>query len=81
MATGNNQVTQLPEQRMPSLDRRHAVSITELAHELALPLENVAARYEAVLRELMVYARIADYLPILAAKRVRASYKSESRMH
>jgi ABC-type hemin transport system ATPase subunit len=66
---------------MPSLDRRHAVSITELAHELALPLENVAARYEAVLRELMVYARIADYLPILAAKRVRASYKSETRMH
>jgi ABC-type hemin transport system ATPase subunit len=81
MATGNNQVPQLPEQRMPSLDRRHAVSITELAHELALPLENVAARYEAVLRELMVYARIADYLPILAAKRVRASYKSETRMH
>jgi hypothetical protein len=79
MATGHNQTAHLPDQR--SFDRRHAVSIQELAQELALPLEKVAARYEAVLRELMVDARIADYLPILAAKRVRAHYKSETGAH
>jgi hypothetical protein len=78
MATGQKHIAQLPEHRIPSADRRHALSITQLAQELALPLENVAARYEAVLRELLVDARIADYLPILAAKRVRASYKRET---
>jgi ABC-type hemin transport system ATPase subunit len=78
MATGQKHIGHLPDHRMPAADRRHALSITQLAQELALPLENVAARYEAVLHELMVEARIADYLPILAAKRVRAHYKRET---
>jgi hypothetical protein len=78
MATGNTQTAHLPDQSIPPADRRHALSISALAQELALPLEHVAARYEAVLRELMADARIADYLPILVAKRVRARFKSEA---
>jgi hypothetical protein len=78
MATVHNHIAHVPDHRTPAADRRHAMSITQLAQELALPLENVAARYEAVLRELLVDARIADYLPILAAKRVRAYYKRET---
>jgi hypothetical protein len=78
MATGQNYITHLPDHRTPAAERRHALSITQLAQELALPLENVAALYEAVLRELLVDARIGDYLPILAAKRVRAHYKREA---
>jgi hypothetical protein len=81
MATVHDHIAQRFGQRAPATERQHALSIKELAQELALPLENVAARYEAALRELMADARIADYLPILAAKRVRARYKSEMGAH
>jgi hypothetical protein len=81
MATVHDHIAQQPGQQAGAAERRHALSIKELAQELALPLENVAALYNAALRELMVDARIIDYLPILAAKRVRAACKSGMGAH
>lgn len=63
------------DQDAPPLNRRHSESIEAIAQELELPVDDVAPRYEAVLRELMAEAQIGDYLPILVAKRVRAQYR------
>jgi hypothetical protein len=60
-----------PPDRHPLHDPRHRGAIHELAQELALPLETVATRYEALLREMLTRARVVDFLPVLVAKQLR----------
>jgi hypothetical protein len=62
----------LPD-RDPLQDPRHRGAIESLAQELALPLEMVATRYEALLREMLRDARVVDFLPVLVAKQLRKS--------
>jgi hypothetical protein len=59
--------------RDPLHDPRHRGAIESLAQELALPLETVAARYEALLHEMLMGAQVVDYLPVLVAKQLRKS--------
>ena len=56
--------------------QRHQHAIQAIAADLQLPIEEVAARYEAILMKLSVKAKVKDYLPVLIAKQIRRHYKS-----
>ena len=54
--------------------RRHLASIRALCDDLGRPFDEVAGVYQCELRHLLEKATVADYLPVLAAKRVRQLY-------
>jgi hypothetical protein len=60
----------------PLHDLRHRGAIESLSQELGMPFETVAARYEALLRELLTHARVVDFLPVIVAKHLRKILKS-----
>jgi hypothetical protein len=46
-------------------------TITALAKEMDRPLEEVSRIYASILASLKTNARVQDYLPVLASKKVR----------
>lgn len=54
---------------------RHAASIGELAGLVGRPVDEVAAHYYGELQRLTDGPAVTDYLPVLAAKRVREMYR------
>jgi hypothetical protein len=57
-------------------DKRYNASITSIARELAVPLEDVVARYKAMLATLAPRATVSDYIAILVEKKVKALYRT-----
>ncbi|MBI3802983.1 MAG: DUF3562 domain-containing protein [Nitrospirae bacterium] len=50
---------------------RHFSAKQRLARELRIPLEEIGALYERILKELRKQARIKEFLSILVSRRVR----------
>jgi hypothetical protein len=57
-------------------DKRYNSSIQSIARELAVPIDDVVARYKATLATLLPNATVNDYIAILAEKKVKAVYRS-----
>lgn len=57
-------------------DKRYNSSIESIARELAVPVEDVVARYLAALATLAPKATVNDYIAILAEKKVKALYRT-----
>ena len=57
-------------------DKRYNSSIQSIARELAVPIDDVVARYKATLATLLPRATVNDYIAILAEKKVKAVYRS-----
>ena len=57
-------------------DKRYNSSIQSIARELAVPIDDVVARYKATLATLLPHATVNDYIAILAEKKVKAVYRS-----
>lgn len=53
------------------LEPDHLQSVKALAEEIDLPVEEVSQMYASTLESLKTSARIQDYLPVLASKKVR----------
>jgi hypothetical protein len=53
------------------LESGHLESIKALAEQIDLPVEEVSQIYASTLESLKTTARIQDYLPVLASKKVR----------
>ena len=53
-------------------DKRFNSSIQSIARELAVPIDDVVARYQATLATLLPGAKVNDYIAILAEKKVKA---------
>ena len=60
-------------------DKRYNASIESLARELALPIDDVVARYKATLATMLPGATVNDYVAILTEKKVKAVYRASSR--
>jgi len=54
---------------------RHDAAICAIAGDFQRPVAEVRALYQDELANLLAGAAIADFLPILAEKHVRASYR------
>jgi hypothetical protein len=61
-------------------DKRFNSSIESIARELAVPIDDVVARYQATLDTLLPQATVNDYVAILAEKKVKAVYRAGYRM-
>lgn len=57
-------------------DKRYNASITSLSRELAVPIDDVAARYQSVLATMAPGATVSDYIAILVEKKVKAMYRA-----
>jgi hypothetical protein len=53
------------------LEPNHHESIKALAEEINVPVEDVSKIYTSTLATLKTSARIQDYMPVLASKKVR----------
>lgn len=53
----------------------HAAAVRAIAEEFKRPPDEVAALYRAALADLAPQAAVAQFLPVLAGKRVRALYR------
>lgn len=51
--------------------RRHHGSMQAIAEEMQRPLDEIAALYEEILRQMKARAQIPDYLPVLVTKKVK----------
>ena len=60
-------------------DKRYNSSIQSIARELAVPIDDVVARYKATLATLLPNATVNDYIAILAEKKVKAVFRSSYR--
>lgn len=60
-------------------DKRYNASIASIARELAVPVEDVVARYKAMLATLAPRATVSDYIAILVEKKVKALYRTAYR--
>jgi hypothetical protein len=58
--------------------KRHQITIQAIATDLQLPVEEIAAHYEAILVTLSATAKVKDYLPVLIAKKIRRQYMNKS---
>lgn len=63
-----------PPMDMPAF-RRHVASVRALCDEVGRPFDEVADVYQCELLRLLAHASVADYLPVLVAKRVRQLYQ------
>ena len=70
---------QAGEYGWPSMDmaalRRHMASVRSLCDEVGRPFDEVAEVYQCELFSVLAQASVADYLPVLVAKRVRLLYQ------
>lgn len=57
-------------------DKRYNASIAAIARELAVPVDDVVARYKATLATLAPRATVSDYIAILVEKKVKALYRT-----
>lgn len=57
-------------------DKRYNASIESIARELAVPVDDVVARYKATLATLAPRATVSDYIAILVEKKVKALYRT-----
>lgn len=57
-------------------DKRYCSSIESIARELAVPIDDVAARYQSTLATLAPRATVTDYIAILVEKKVKALYRT-----
>lgn len=57
-------------------DKRYSSSIESIARELAVPIDDVVARYKATLATLAPKATVNDYIAILVEKKVKALYRA-----
>lgn len=55
-------------------DKRYNSAIESIARDLAVPIDDVVARYRATLATLLPRATVNDYIAILAEKKVKAVY-------
>lgn len=60
-------------------DKRYNASIAAIARELAVPVDDVVARYKATLATLAPRATVSDYIAILVEKKVKALYRTAYR--
>lgn len=60
-------------------DKRYTASIESIARELAVPVEDVVARFKATLATLAPRATVSDYIAILVEKKVKALYRTNYR--
>jgi len=60
-------------------DKRYNSSIQSIARELAVPIDDVVARYKATLATLLPRATVNDYIAILAEKKVKAVFRASYR--
>ncbi|MEJ7805638.1 MAG: DUF3562 domain-containing protein [Telluria sp.] len=63
----------------PPLDlaayRGHLASVLHLCEQVGRPFDEVTEVYQCELLRLLAQASVADYLPVLVAKRVRQLYQ------
>lgn len=57
-------------------DKRYCSSIESIARELAVPIDDVVARYQSTLATLAPRATVTDYIAILVEKKVKALYRT-----
>ena len=57
-------------------DKRYSSSIESIARELAVPIDDVLARYQTTLATLAPRAKVTDYIAILVEKKVKALYRA-----
>jgi len=57
-------------------DKRYSSSIESIARELAVPIDDVVARYQTTLATLAPKATVNDYIAILVEKKVKALYRA-----
>ncbi len=57
-------------------DKRYGSSIESIARELAVPIDDVVARYKTTLAALAPRATVNDYIAILVEKKVKALYRA-----
>lgn len=60
-------------------DKRFTASIESIARDLSVPIDDVVARYRAILATLLPNATVNDYVAILAEKKVKAVYRASRR--
>ena len=60
-------------------DKRYNSSIQSIARELAVPIDDVVARYKATLATLLPRATVNDYIAILTEKKVKAVFRASYR--
>jgi len=74
------QLSELKEALRPDADllhdKRYSSSIESIARELAVPIDDVLARYRATLATLAPRATVNDYIAILVEKKVKALYRA-----
>lgn len=64
--------------RLATTAARHQASISALCEEIGVPLDELAALYQCELARLSATASVTDYLPVLAAKKVRRFYRQRA---
>jgi hypothetical protein len=57
-------------------DKRYSSSIESIARELAVPIDDVVARFQTTLATLAPRATVTDYIAILVEKKVKALYRA-----